>query len=108
MLELNLDVPYKLLTGEELKPDHISKFVANELSIAQSNFHPLRVQKICLDLFNEGRTSVSKKEAEDIRAFVESLEPAPNNITRTPFGKAQVMQLIDDQIKAFETGSAQV
>lgn len=96
MLELNLDKPFILLTGEELKPDHICKFVANEVSANETGLHPLRIFKICIDLFNTGKASLEIKEIESLKIFIESLPISQNNILRTPFGKAQVLQLLNE------------
>ena len=95
MIELNLDKPFVLLSGEELKPDNICKHVAAEFSMSQTDFHPIRVFKICQDLFNTGKASLEIQEIESLKKFVENLPHAPGNILRTPYGKAQVLQVMN-------------
>lgn len=98
MIELNLDKPFVLLTGEELKPDNISKHVAGELSMSPSDLHAIRVFKICNDLFNTGKASMEIQEVEALKRFIENLPSVQNNIMRMPFGKAQVLQLLNEAL----------
>lgn len=105
MIELNLNLPIKDITGKVLEGQTHAKLWANFLYTNGDPFPPIKARDMALKLYEHGKISIDDEDAAKLEAYAETANDGNGNRPLT-FIKAALIETIREAIREAKARAA--